>query len=244
MQTEAVRNTLTPKWVKDFKLSVPSSTSILTVEVRDEDSVSKAEEMGKVAIPLSEIISAGTQVQWYKLKNAKALDAGEICLVLRYIPIASPSKAGAPAPASAPAAKPTPAITATAAGDDAAKADAAASKAAQANGAAGDTSEAGKGVLASVTGAAGDALGKVKGALEQEPVKKGLIGVAVAAVFFLTSKSLKGGSKRVHQVVEGDTLCAIGSCFNKSWQDIYRTNREVTDNPDKIYPGNRIVIPK
>lgn len=51
---------------------------------------------------------------------------------------------------------------------------------------------------------------------------------------------------QTYTVVSGDTLSAIGKKSGKKWQDIYNepTNRKtIGPNPDKIYPGQVLIIP-
>jgi hypothetical protein len=40
------------------------------------------------------------------------------------------------------------------------------------------------------------------------------------------------------QVQEGDTICAVGICFNRNFREIQEKNPNIID-PDKIYPGQR-----
>jgi hypothetical protein len=40
-------------------------------------------------------------------------------------------------------------------------------------------------------------------------------------------------------VREGDTLCSIGACFNKDYEEIYRQNMDLIADPDVLYPGDR-----
>ncbi len=50
-------------------------------------------------------------------------------------------------------------------------------------------------------------------------------------------------SSTTYTIQSGDTLSKIGSNYGVSWQSIYEANRDVIDDPDKIYPGQEIQIP-
>ena len=48
-----------------------------------------------------------------------------------------------------------------------------------------------------------------------------------------------------YEVKSGDSLSKIGAHFGIKWQDIYEANKAVIgDNPDKIFPGQILTIPK
>lgn len=47
-----------------------------------------------------------------------------------------------------------------------------------------------------------------------------------------------------YTVQSGDSLSRIGSKYGVSWQKIYEANRDKLDDPDKIYPGQDLVIPQ
>ncbi len=52
---------------------------------------------------------------------------------------------------------------------------------------------------------------------------------------------------RVHIVQRGDTLSGISEKYYGSagkWQKIFAANRMVLENPDKLVPGTRLVIPE
>jgi len=82
VRTDALKGTLAPKWVKDFKLPVPITKPNLVVAIGDE---SGKEDIGSTTIEIADIIAAGTTVHWYKVLNAAGAEAGEVCLVLRFI---------------------------------------------------------------------------------------------------------------------------------------------------------------
>lgn len=46
-----------------------------------------------------------------------------------------------------------------------------------------------------------------------------------------------------YTIQSGDTLSKIGSNYGVSWQAIYEANRDVIDDPDRIFPGQEINIP-
>lgn len=50
-------------------------------------------------------------------------------------------------------------------------------------------------------------------------------------------------SSTTYTIQSGDTLSKIGSNYGVSWQSIYEANRDVIDDPDKIFPGQEITIP-
>ncbi|GFR46413.1 hypothetical protein Agub_g7995 [Astrephomene gubernaculifera] len=45
-----------------------------------------------------------------------------------------------------------------------------------------------------------------------------------------------------YEVQEDDTLCHIASCFKKRVEDVYRRNRALLKNPNRLYPGDRLRI--
>lgn len=53
-----------------------------------------------------------------------------------------------------------------------------------------------------------------------------------------------GGGEASHTVEKGDTLSAIGKKFGVAWRDIYEANRDQLDDPDKIFPGQTLRIPR
>jgi hypothetical protein len=67
--------------------------------------------------------------------------------------------------------------------------------------------------------------------------------VALAAAFILGSLSLMKAKRPVYYTVEeGDSLCAIGECFNRDALDVYNLNRNIVTDPDLIYPGDRYAL--
>jgi len=64
--------------------------------------------------------------------------------------------------------------------------------------------------------------------------------LAAAAGLALTALALLSHRKPVYyEVQEGDTLCTISECYNRDFRDLYLENRQVIDNPNLIYPGDR-----
>jgi nucleoid-associated protein YgaU len=47
-----------------------------------------------------------------------------------------------------------------------------------------------------------------------------------------------------YTVQSGDNLSKIGKKYGVSWNDIFEANRDKLDDPDKIYPGQELVIPQ
>jgi nucleoid-associated protein YgaU len=54
-----------------------------------------------------------------------------------------------------------------------------------------------------------------------------------------------GGSEETYTVKGGDTLSKIGQQHGVGWREIHEANRDVIgDNPDKIFPGQKLRIPR
>ncbi len=47
-----------------------------------------------------------------------------------------------------------------------------------------------------------------------------------------------------YTVQSGDNLSKIGTRYGVSWQKNYDANRDKLDNPDKIFPGQELIIPQ
>ena len=45
-----------------------------------------------------------------------------------------------------------------------------------------------------------------------------------------------------YEVQEGDTLCTIGACFNRTTDDLYEQNQIIIADPNLIFPGDRLRI--
>ncbi|MEU4694665.1 LysM peptidoglycan-binding domain-containing protein [Actinoplanes sp. NPDC023714] len=65
-------------------------------------------------------------------------------------------------------------------------------------------------------------------------------------VFVLPPKEPVGTIPRLHVVKKGDTLFGIAKAQlgdGNRWPDIFRLNRDILDNPDRIIPGQVLVLP-
>ncbi len=47
-----------------------------------------------------------------------------------------------------------------------------------------------------------------------------------------------------YTVQSGDSLSKIGAHYGISWQKIFDANRDKLENPDKIFPGQELIIPQ
>ncbi len=53
------------------------------------------------------------------------------------------------------------------------------------------------------------------------------------------------GGEQTYTVKAGDSLSKIGQHHGVSWREIHEANRDVIgDDPDKIYPGQKLRIPR
>ncbi len=50
-------------------------------------------------------------------------------------------------------------------------------------------------------------------------------------------------AENTYTVQSGDSLSKIGSKYGISYQKIFEANRDKLDDPDKIFPGQELVIP-
>ena len=48
----------------------------------------------------------------------------------------------------------------------------------------------------------------------------------------------------VYEIKKGDTLGKIAKHYGTTWQKIHAMNKDVIKNPDLIFPGQKIKIPK
>ncbi|MGB5036334.1 MAG: LysM peptidoglycan-binding domain-containing protein [Blastocatellia bacterium] len=56
---------------------------------------------------------------------------------------------------------------------------------------------------------------------------------------------VEGGGAEVYEVKSGDSLSKIASHYDGvSWKEIFEANRDQLDDPDKIFPGQKLRIPK
>ena len=53
-----------------------------------------------------------------------------------------------------------------------------------------------------------------------------------------------GGGEETYEVKSGDTLSKIGQHHGVSWQDIFEANKDTLKDPDKIFPGQKLHIPR
>jgi nucleoid-associated protein YgaU len=52
-----------------------------------------------------------------------------------------------------------------------------------------------------------------------------------------------GGGANTYTVVSGDSLSKIGTKYGIQWKAIWDANRDILNDPDKIYPGQELKIP-
>lgn len=52
-----------------------------------------------------------------------------------------------------------------------------------------------------------------------------------------------GGGANTYTVVSGDSLSKIGGKYGVAWKAIWDANRDILNDPDKIYPGQELKIP-
>ena len=52
-----------------------------------------------------------------------------------------------------------------------------------------------------------------------------------------------GGGANTYTVVSGDSLSKIAGKYGIQWKAIWDANRDILDDPDKIYPGQELKIP-
>ena len=54
-----------------------------------------------------------------------------------------------------------------------------------------------------------------------------------------------GGGEQTYTVKAGDSLSKIGQHHGVSWREIHEANRDtIGDDPDKIFPGQKLRIPR
>lgn len=53
-----------------------------------------------------------------------------------------------------------------------------------------------------------------------------------------------GGGEETYTVKSGDSLSKIGHHFGVSWQQIFEANKDQIKDPDKIFPGQQLRIPR
>jgi nucleoid-associated protein YgaU len=52
-----------------------------------------------------------------------------------------------------------------------------------------------------------------------------------------------GGGANTYTVVSGDSLSKIAAKYGIQWKAIWDANRDILNDPDKIYPGQELKIP-
>ncbi|KAK3236211.1 hypothetical protein CYMTET_53635 [Cymbomonas tetramitiformis] len=246
-QTSPVKGSSTPvgtmhKWLKDFKMPVLKDSVLQVLLCQDKTT------LGTALIPLGPVISSGTQVQWYKLKDGTEKVMGEVCLVLRIaagLPTAEPSPSK-PVPSSV-SSVPSAAIPVAAAS--------APPKTTPQPLKPVPTKPTASPNLKTPTKASSSKIDTKQSKQDKEkqrPVKKvkasgkdgrvlqsiPVIGLVVGALGLLW---VGLGKPKFYEVQEGDTLCAVGVCFNRNFKEIYKKNPQILD-PNVIYPGDKIRI--
>src|ERR1043165_5645220 len=53
-----------------------------------------------------------------------------------------------------------------------------------------------------------------------------------------------GSGEETYTVKSGDTLSKIGHHYGVSWQEIFEANKDTVKDPDKIFPGQTLRIPR
>jgi nucleoid-associated protein YgaU len=53
-----------------------------------------------------------------------------------------------------------------------------------------------------------------------------------------------GGGEESYTVKSGDSLSKIGHHFGVSWNEIFEANKDQVKDPDKIFPGQTLRIPR
>ena len=53
-----------------------------------------------------------------------------------------------------------------------------------------------------------------------------------------------GGGEETYTVKSGDSLSKIGHHFGVPWQEIFEANKDQIKDPDKIFPGQTLRIPR
>ena len=84
-----------------------------------------------------------------------------------------------------------------------------------------------------------DGLGLVLGKIVKEISPGGLL-VAAAGIFIAGNFSKIRGPPQFYEVQEGDSLCTIAGCYNKDWTELLDKNADTIEDPNVIYPGDRI----
>jgi nucleoid-associated protein YgaU len=54
----------------------------------------------------------------------------------------------------------------------------------------------------------------------------------------------QGGGEETYTIKSGDTLGKIGQHFGVPWREIFEANKDTVKDPDKIFPGQTLRIPR
>uniref|UniRef100_A0ACD5Y7V7 Uncharacterized protein n=1 Tax=Avena sativa TaxID=4498 RepID=A0ACD5Y7V7_AVESA len=88
-KTKVVKMNLNPEWDQEFSFAVADVREVLKLDVYDEDLIGIDDFLGQVKVPLEDLLAAenlSLGQRWYQLlpktKSDKAVDCGEICVVI------------------------------------------------------------------------------------------------------------------------------------------------------------------
>ncbi|XRA99462.1 LysM domain-containing protein [Pycnococcus provasolii] len=245
-QTDPVEAAAAPKWLK---FGVEGDRDVVKVDLVSEN---RKNVLGSTEIPVKRVMEVGTQVQWFKMDNA-----GEVCLVLRYTNktnlsptpsmgggapqratgVTSPNLTRVPTgsmPGTRPG-MPTASVTAKAAAPAPAKTPRTSARKVE------EKKTRSKDTKAS-RGSSGSAKPKEKRSTSSgtQPVPFAILGLGALATF--GAAILQTRRPKYYEVQEGDTLCTIGACFNRTTDDLYEQNQIIIADPNLIFPGDRLRI--
>ncbi|EFJ19342.1 hypothetical protein SELMODRAFT_444228 [Selaginella moellendorffii] len=224
-RTAPLKN-LSSKWLAEFRLDVASEDSCLTVTLLDDHS---SHPVGKSLVPIRDLISIGTAVQWVTLKDPSGRDVGQICLVLRFLKEISNVKRenGASIPS---------AHHHLLNGDANSELSSSTSSLSRE-----DDDQDG------IVPQDDDHRSKKKDQAKNTGRSKYFVVAATAAATILLSvfawTSHQKQKSKYHEVKEGDTMSSIANKYGLSPDDVFEANMSVTSDPDRIYPGDKIYIP-
>lgn len=95
----------------------------------------------------------------------------------------------------------------------------------------------------------GEGFVKIEGSASSADVKKqlwdeyGRIDPDYRSGDLVLDISAPEAAENTYTVQSGDSLSKIGSKYGISYQKIFDANRDKLDDPDKIFPGQELVIP-
>jgi len=171
--------------------------------------------MGSVEIPMQTVMDARTQVQWFKVTDRDGELVGEVCLVLRFVASKAFAERSPPKAAVTSPAR-TPART-----------------------------PGSPPVYRTVSPMQQRSRGMAGGAGGQGQKQRGdvpwpllIVGAVVAGAIGIFTRN----RPRYYTVEEGDTLCTIGACYNKSYDEIFDENDSVLTDPNIIFPGEKLKL--